>query len=103
MAVDSSPAVPRQVLHDRQDATGQQAFRHRPGKDANLAWFAAIGAVADHLIAAGDWDVPERQTVDIDTHGLEVGSDQTATEAGGSDADSRLAVIEFAVARPGGI
>ncbi len=59
-----SSAMTRQVFEHRQDTASVQASGNRSGDGRNLARLAAIGAVADHRIAAGYRHVGDRQAID---------------------------------------
>ena len=93
----------RQVLEDRQDAAGKQALGHGAGNGRNLARFRAIGAVADDRIVAVDRHVGNRQAVDVNADGPEIGGDQMTGQPRRRQAGGRIAVINRAVAGAGRI
>src|SRR5262249_384926 len=72
VAVGGSPPMPRQMLEARKTPTGAQSIRDSLGNRRNLSRRAAIGAVADNRVAAGNWNVSERQAVNVNTQGPQV-------------------------------
>ena len=92
---------PGRCFSDRKNAAGLKAISDRLGNCRDLARFAAIGAITDNRVAAGNRNVGDRKTIDVDAKRPEVGGDQMAGKARCRDADRRLPVIEFAIPRAG--
>ena len=103
VAVGGGAAMARQVLEHRQDAAGQQALGDGAGDGRDLARLGAVGAVADHRVAARDRHVGQRQAVDVDAERA-AGRPRSGGRPSRAAArpDGRLAVVELAVAAPGG-
>ena len=88
-------AMARQVLEHRQDAAGHAAPARSRRRWRRPCRLGAIGAVADHRVAAGDRNVGDRQAVDVDAKSAQVCRDQMAGQAeqrpGRADARGRRA------------
>ena len=80
MAVDAGAAMTRDVLEYRQHAALDQPLANRPGEARDPVGIAAIGAVADHRVGAGNRQIEHRQAVDGDAEPRKVIGDQPSAE-----------------------
>ena len=80
MAVDASAAVTRNVLENGQDAAFQQTVAHRSGEPHDTIRIAAVRAVADYRIGAGNRQIEHRHTIDGDAEPHQIIGDQPGAD-----------------------
>jgi hypothetical protein len=80
MAVDVRAAVARDMLRHRHDAGGHEPLHHGAAEEGDDLGIGAEGAVADHVVGAGQAEVEHRRAVDVDTQRAELHGEQACIE-----------------------
>ena len=83
VAIDAGTAMPWKMLHDRQDAAGQQALGGGAAKLGDKFRVLRKGPVADRMVEFPIPDIEERQAIDVDGEVMKLGGKEPGVQMAG--------------------
>ena len=100
VAVDPGAAVPRNVLENRQNAARLQPLGNRFGYGGDFAGLVAVSTVSHNRVGIANWDVGERQAIDVDAKIEKVGGHEARPEPRRGKAQLSVSIICRSVRGP---